>query len=313
MPALRLKPSLKKELQRESNQTRQEIGRAAFLDRVWAWKAQSGDDILLQLRRLGALCDFSRARFTLDEAMSRAVRHAFIELYRDGLIYRDKRLVNWDIKLKTAISDLEVVQREVDGHLWHLRYRLADDSGEIIVATTRPETMLGDMAVAVHPDDARYRHMVGKMARLPLVDRLIPIIADAYADPDQGSGAVKITPAHDFNDFEVGRRHQLALMNIFDEAGAIIAHADLPRRYHGLSRETAHEKILADLTENGHIAKIENYTHAVPYGDRSDEVIEPWLSDQWYVDAKKLAPRALQAVRFGRDAVYSAKLGEGLF
>jgi valyl-tRNA synthetase len=294
---------------------RREMGREAFLKRVWEWKEESGGTIINQLKRLGASCDWSRLRFTMDEGLSRAVRKVFVELYRDGLIYKDKRLVNWDPKLLTAISDLEVVQVEIKGHLWHLRYPIegktfsADDpSSFIVVATTRPETMLGDTAVAVHPDDERYKALVGKNVILPLVGRKIPIIADEYSDPEKGSGAVKITPAHDFNDFEVGKRHDLPQINVLTVDGKITfsdeafsgqggeAFAET-KKLEGVDRFAARKQIVARLEEKGLIEKIEPHSHAVPHGDRSNVVIEPFLTDQWYVDAKTLAQPAIMAVR----------------
>ena len=279
--------------------TRHDLGRAAFIDRVWKWKAESGGVITDQLRRLGASCDWSRERFTMDDGLSRAVRKVFVELHKDGLIYKDKRLVNWDPKLHTAISDLEVQQREVDGHLWYFNYPIdGEPSRFITVATTRPETMLGDTAVAVHPDDDRYKDLIGGHAILPLVGRRLPIVADEYADPEQGSGAVKITPAHDFNDFEVGRRHGLETVNIFDANAAINDNA--PAAYRGLDRLEARRKVVTDLDAAGRLAKIDDHRHTVPYGDRSGAVVEPWLTDQWYVDAKTLAQPAIAAVEDGR-------------
>ena len=278
---------------------RRDLGREAFIDRVWAWKAESGGTIVNQLRRLGASCDWERERFTMDEGLSRAVLEVFVALYRKGLVYRDKRLVNWDPKLHTAISDLEVQQREARGHLWHVRYPVEGEEGRVItVATTRPETMLGDTAVAVHPDDDRYRALVGRYAVLPLVGRRLRIVADEHADPAQGSGAVKITPAHDFNDFEVGRRHDLELVNVFDENAALNDAA--PAAYRGLDRYEARDRIVADLEARGLVEKVEDHTHVVPYGDRSGVVVEPWLTDQWYVDAAALAGPAIEAVRSGR-------------
>ncbi len=279
--------------------SRHDLGREAFIDRVWAWKAESGGTIANQLRRLGASCDWERERFTMDEGLSRAVLEVFVTLYKQGLIYKDKRLVNWDPKLHTAISDLEVEQREIQGHLWHIRYPIEGEEGRaIVVATTRPETMLGDTAVAVHPDDDRYRDLIGRYAVLPLVGRLLRIVADGHADPEQGSGAVKITPAHDFNDFEVGRRHDLELVNVLDE-DAVINHA-APEAYRGLDRYDARDKVVADLEARGLVEKVEEHTHVVPYGDRSGVVIEPWLTDQWYVDAATLAKPAIEAVRSER-------------
>jgi valyl-tRNA synthetase len=271
------------------------IERAAFLDKVWEWKRESGGTIVSQLRRLGASADWARERFTMDEGLSHAVRKVFVDLHREGLIYRDKRLVNWDPKLHTAISDLEVDQREIKDHLWHLRYPVEGEAGRfIVVATTRPETMLGDTAVAVHPEDERYRALVGKQLRLPLADRLIPVIADEHADPAAGSGAVKITPAHDFNDFEVGKRHGLPMINIFDADARL--NDNVPQAYRGLSREAARKKVIADLEAAGLIEKIEPHVLTIPHGDRSGVIIEPWLTDQWYVNAAKLAEPAIAAV-----------------
>jgi valyl-tRNA synthetase len=291
---------------------RREMGREAFLKRVWEWKAESGGTIVNQLKRLGASCDWSRERFTMDEGLSRAVLKVFVELYREGLIYKDKRLVNWDPKLLTAISDLEVIQVEVKGHLWHLKYPIEGLENEyIIVATTRPETMLGDTAVAVHPENPRLKHLIGKNAILPLVGRRIPIIADEYADPEKGTGAVKITPAHDFNDFEVGKRHGLPMVNVLTLEGKI-TFADPgfqgqgggefaeTKKLEGVDRFAARKQIVARLEEMGLLEKIEPHTHAVPHGDRSNVVIEPFLTDQWYVDAKTLAQPAIKAVRDDR-------------
>ncbi|HMA13272.1 MAG TPA: valine--tRNA ligase, partial [Kiloniellaceae bacterium] len=275
------------------------IGRDDFVERVWQWRAQSGGTILKQLRRLGASCDWKRERFTMDEGLSEAVLKVFVTLYREGLIYRDKRLVNWDPRFHTAISDLEVEQKEVNGHLWHFRYPIDGEEGRFItVATTRPETMLGDTAVAVHPEDERYRELVGKFAVLPLVGRRIPIVADDYADPEQGSGAVKITPAHDFNDFEVGKRHGLEMINVFDRD----AHLNdaVPQAYRGLERFEARKRVVADLEALGLVEKIDANRHVVPHGDRSGVPIEPYLTDQWYVDAATLAKPAIEAVEQGR-------------
>ncbi len=279
--------------------SRKEVGRAAFLDKVWDWKAQYGGIITQQLRRLGSSCDWSRERFTMDEGLSRAVTKVFVELYKQGLIYKDKRLVNWDPKLQTAISDLEVQQTEVDGHLWYFNYPIEGiENKYITVATTRPETMLGDTAVAVHPDDDRYRDLVGKHVALPLANRRIPIVADEYADPAQGSGAVKITPAHDFNDFEVGRRHELEMVNIFDESARLNENA--PEAYRGLDRFEARKRVVADLEALGLVDRVEQQTHSIPYGDRGGVPIEPFLTDQWYADAATLAKPAIAAVEEGR-------------
>ena len=279
--------------------SRHDLGREAFIDRVWTWKDESGGTITNQLRRLGASCDWERERFTMDEGLSRAVLEVFVTLHKQGLIYKDKRLVNWDPKLHTAISDLEVEQRELQGHLWHIRYPIEGEDGRfIVVATTRPESMLGDTAVAVHPEDDRYRDLIGMHAVLPLVDRRLPIVADEHADPEQGSGAVKITPAHDFNDFEVGRRHDLDVINIFDLNATINDAAPMP--YRGLDRFDARKKIVDELEALDLIEKIDAHTHVVPYGDRSGVVIEPWLTDQWYVDAATLAKPAIEAVKSGK-------------
>jgi valyl-tRNA synthetase len=286
---------VERQLMERKEPDRRTLGREKFLEKVWAWKAESGGAIVSQLKRLGASCDWSRERFTMDEGLSRAVVKVFVELYRAGLIYKDKRLVNWDPKFQTAISDLEVMAVEVNGHLWHLRYPLSDDrSKHIVVATTRPETMLGDTAVAVHPKDARYQALIGRTVVLPLVGREIPIIADEYSDPEKGSGAVKITPAHDFNDFEVGKRHKLEMVNIFDAFARINENA--PERYRGLDRTEARAGVVADLEAQGLVDKIEPCVHTVPHGDRSNVAIEPWLTDQWYVDAKALAKPAIDAV-----------------
>ncbi|GAB4071818.1 valine--tRNA ligase [Ancylobacter sonchi] len=317
---------------------RRDMGRAAFVERVWAWKEESGGTIINQLKRLGASCDWSRERFTMDEGLSRAVLKVFVRLYKQGLIYKDKRLVNWDPKFQSAISDLEVIQVEVKGNLWHFRYPLAgdvtyehpiafDESGKateyetrdyIVVATTRPETMLGDTAVAVHPEDTRYLGLVaaGAKVRLPLVGRLIPIVADTYSDPTKGTGAVKITPAHDFNDFEVGKRAGVPMINVLDAEARLVlsgnaeflegaadgADLDAVLALHGQSREAARKAVLALMEERGLLDKIEPHTHMVPHGDRSNVVIEPWLTDQWYVDAHTLAQPALKAVRDGRTS-----------
>ncbi|PZN94888.1 MAG: valine--tRNA ligase [Alphaproteobacteria bacterium] len=291
----------------ESSQgtTRQQMGRAAFLETVWDWKRASGDTITRQLRRLGASCDWAHERFTMDEGFNTAVTRVFVTLFNQGLLYRDKRLVNWDPKLKTAISDLEVETREVAGTFTHIRYpladgvRLADGRDHIIVATTRPETMLGDTAVAVNATDERYRSVIGKFVALPITGRRIPIVADDHADPELGSGAVKITPAHDFNDFEVGKRHDMVPINIFDADARIIAAEGIPADYVGLDRFEARKKVVADLEALDLVKSIEAKTIQMPYGDRSGVVVEPWLTDQWYVNAGELAKPALAAVRSG--------------
>jgi valyl-tRNA synthetase len=283
----------------ESGTTRRDLGRDAFVRRVWDWKEQSGGTIINQLKRLGASCDWSRERFTMDDGLSAAVLRVFVQLYKEGLIYRDKRLVNWDPKFQTAISDLEVEQRETVGKLWYFKYPIEGEEGRFItVATTRPETMLGDTGVAVHPDDPRYAHLVGKKAILPLAERRIPIFADEYSDPEKGSGAVKITPAHDFNDFEVGRRQNLPVINIFDAEARLNGNA--PAGYAGLDRFAARDKVVAEMEAKGLLEKIEDNPMTVPYGDRSGVVVEPYLTDQWFVDAATLAAPALEAVKDGR-------------
>ena len=283
---------------------RAEIGREAFLDHVWEWKAQSGGQITRQLRRLGASCDWSNERFTMDDGYMAAVIKVFVELHKRGRIYRDKRLVNWDPKFQTAISDLEVETREVQGKFWHLRYPLADGSGAIHVATTRPETMLADMAVAVHPDDDRYKSMVGKQVKHPITGRLIPIITDEHADPELGSGAVKITPGHDFNDYEVGKRAGFKpgqMLNMLDGQGRILQTQDglVPAELIGMDRFDARKRVVELLEAEGALEKTEDRTIATPYGDRSGVVIEPWLTDQWYVDVAPLAERVMKATRSG--------------
>ncbi|WP_295139217.1 valine--tRNA ligase [uncultured Reyranella sp.] len=275
------------------------LNREEFLAKVWEWKAYSGGTITSQLRRLGASCDWSRERFTMDEGLSRAVLKVFVELYKQGLIYKDLRLVNWDPKMLTAISDLEVESREVKGHLWYFKYPIEGSPDEfIVVATTRPETMLGDTGIAVHPDDPKWKHLIGKHAVLPLVGRRIAIVGDEYSDPEKGSGAVKITPAHDFNDFEVGRRHNLEAINIFDKFARVNDKA--PEKYRGLDRFEARKVVVAEMEELGLVEKIEPHTHAVPYGDRGGVPVEPYLTEQWYADAKKLAEAPLAAARDGR-------------
>ena len=277
---------------------RRDLGRDAFVERVWQWKAQSGDTISRQERRLGNSVDWSRDRFTMDEGLSRAVSEVFVSLYEQGLIYRGKRLVNWDPVLHTALSDLEVLAEPEQGSLWHFRYPLADGSGHLVVATTRPETMLGDTAVAVHPEDERYSHLIGKQVRLPLTDRLIPIVADTYVDPAFGSGCVKITPGHDFNDYELGKRHDLPLINIFDENAVL--NDQVPEAYRGVERFAARKRIVTELENLGLVEKIEPHTLPVPRGDRSGAVLEPWLTDQWYVRIAPLAEPAIKAVEEGR-------------
>ena len=313
---------VERQLMERGEPNRRALGREKFIERIWQWKEESGNTIVGQLKRLGASCDWSRLRFTMDEGLSRAVRKVFVELHRAGLIYKDKRLVNWDPELLTAISDLEVEQIETKGHLWHLRYPIEgrafdpeDPSTFIVVATTRPETMLGDTAVAVHPEDERYTDLVGKNVILPIVGRRIPIIADEYSDPEKGSGAVKITPAHDFNDFEVGRRHALPMINVLSQDACLSLQpndeftqdVDLTPQlkatileFNGVFRFAARNMIVDRLEAEGLLEKIEPHLHTVPHGDRSGAVIEPFLTDQWYVDAATLAKPAIEAVKRGR-------------
>jgi len=277
--------------------SRLDLGRDAFIDKVWQWKAESGGQIANQMRRLGASVDWQRDRFTMDAGLSRAVTEVFVRLYQEGLIYRGKRLVNWDPVLKTALSDLEVVADEEVGSLWHLRYPLDGGDGFLVVATTRPETMLGDAAVAVHPDDERYRHLIGRRVRLPLTQREVPVIGDTYVDPKFGSGCVKITPAHDFNDYEVGLRHGLPLINIMNLDASL--NDEVPEAYRGLDRFQARAQILAELTTQGLVERVEQHRLTVPRGDRSNAVLEPLLTDQWFVDIKPLAEPAIRAVEEG--------------
>jgi valyl-tRNA synthetase len=300
--------------------SRHDLGREKFLEKVWEWKNESGGNITHQIRRLGSSVDWSRERFTMDDGLSEAVKEAFVRLHEDGLIYRGKRLVNWDTKLHTAISDLEVENHDEKGSLWNLRYPLADGAKTaegkdyLIVATTRPETMLGDSAVAVHPEDERYKALIGKFIELPLVGRRIPIVGDEYCDPEFGTGCVKITPAHDFNDYEVGKRHDLPLINIFDKNAAVLAMAQIfnldgsvntevdagiPTEYAGLDRFEARKRIVAAFESAGLLEKIEDHALKVPKGDRSGTVIEPWLTDQWYVSTKPLAEKAIEVVENG--------------
>ncbi|MEN5168827.1 valine--tRNA ligase [Brevundimonas pondensis] len=325
---------VERQLAAAGNIGRRDMGRDAFIEKVWEWKAESGGTIVRQLRRLGSSCDWSRERFTLDEGLNAAVRKVFVKLHQDGLIYRDKRLVNWDPHFQTAISDLEVEQREQDGHYWHFAYPLADGvtyehpiafdedgkatefetRGFIVVATTRPETMLGDTGVAVHPEDERYKGLVGKAVILPITGRRIPIVADDYADPTKGSGAVKITPAHDFNDFGVGKRAGLAALNVMDAEARITDEdvPEIPADLVGLDRFAARKAIVARAEEENWLREIEKTKHVVPHGDRSGVVIEPWLTDQWYVDAHTLAQPALKAVEDGAT-VFEPKSYEKIY
>ncbi|MFK7840410.1 MAG: valine--tRNA ligase [Bdellovibrionales bacterium] len=281
--------------------SRDELGRDAFMERAWKWKEYSGNTITSQLRRLGTTPDWTRERFTMDDGLSKAVLKAFVELHKKGLVYRAERLVNWDPERQTVISDLEVIQKEQKGNMWHIRYPIEGSTEQFItVATTRPETMLGDTAVAVHPDDARYKDSVGKNVVLPITGRIIPIIADEYSDPEKGSGAVKITPAHDFNDFEVGQRNNLPMISVMDEHAKIVALEDIPSVYHGLDRYDARKAILKELEELDLLVEVESIKNTIPVGERSGVVIEPFMTKQWFVDTPTLAKPAAQAVRDGR-------------
>ncbi len=278
--------------------SKHDLGREAFVERVWRWKEESGGQIENQLRRMGSSLDWEHDRFTMDDGLSEAVRKVFVQLHDEGLIYRGKRLVNWDPVLHTALSDLEVLSADEDGNLWHFRYPLASGKGHLVVATTRPETMLGDSAVAVHPDDERYKALVGQEIILPIVGRRIPIIADDYVDPEFGTGCVKITPAHDFNDYEIGKRHDLAMYNILTDDAAL--NESVPDAYKGMDRFKARKKIVAEFEQLRLLERIEDYVVKIPRGDRSHAVVEPYLTDQWYVKVEPLAKPAIDAVESGR-------------
>ena len=285
----------------EEGTSRQEMGREAFMKRAWEWKDYSGNTITSQLRRLGTTPDWSRERFTMDDGLSKAVLKAFVDLYKKDLIYRAERLVNWDPERQTVISDLEVIQKEQKGNMWHIRYPVEGETEEFItVATTRPETMLGDTAVAVHPDDKRYKKIVGRNVILPITGRIIPIIADEYSDPEKGSGAVKITPAHDFNDFDVGQRNKLPIISVMDEHARIVEREDIPKSYHGLDRYDARKALLKELEELDLLVEVESIKNTIPIGERSGVVIEPFITKQWFVDTPTLAKPAAQAVRDGK-------------
>jgi valyl-tRNA synthetase len=290
--------------------SRHDLGREKFIEKVWEWKEESGGTITRQLRRLGASPDWSRERFTMDDGFYQAVQEVFIRLHEDGLIYRGKRLVNWDPKLHTAISDLEVISEEENGYLWHFKYPLTDGSGHLTVATTRPETMLGDTAVAVHPDDERYQHLIGKTITLPLANREIPIIADDYVDREFGTGCVKITPAHDFNDYEMGQRHDLFMINLFNDDAQLNDNA--PKAYVGMDRFDARKQVVSDLDSLGLLEKVDDHKLKVPRGDRSGVVIEPYLTDQWYVKTAPLAEKAIAAVE-GGDIQFVPKQYENMY
>ena len=277
------------------NIKKNEIGREKFIKKVWEWKKEYGDIIITQLKKLGCSCDWSRTAFTMDDNLSESVLKVFVELHKKKLIYKAKKLVNWDTVLKTAISDLEVDQREVNSKLYHIKYPINETKEFITIATTRPETMLGDTAVAVNPKDKRYDHLVGRLVTIPIAERKVKIIHDAYADPDQGTGAVKITPAHDFNDYEVGKRNKLEIINVLTEDGKINKNA--PSNYIGLDIFSARKKILEELSNKELLVKEENVRNKVPYGDRSNSIIEPFLTEQWFVDAKKLSVKAKKIVK----------------
>ena len=282
----------------KEQQTPSDVGREAFIDKVWDWKRQSGGTITMQLRRLGASLDWSRECFTMDEKLSLAVREAFVRLHDAGLIYRGKRLINWDPVLQTAVSDLEVVSEEEQGHLWALRYPINDSEAHLIVATTRPETLFGDTAVAVHPDDERYRQYIGKTVKLPLADRDIPVIGDEHVDMEFGTGCVKVTPAHDFNDYQIGQRHNLPMVEIFNANATL--NDNVPKEYRNLDRQVARERVVDDLRAQDLLEDIQDHKHTVPRGERSGQILEPRLSDQWFIRAKPLAQEALRVVKEGQ-------------
>jgi valyl-tRNA synthetase len=283
----------------QKNISKNDIGRKKFIEKVWEWKAESGELILEQLKKLGCSCDWSRSRFTMDENMSKAVTKVFVSLYNNKLIYKDKKLVNWDTKLKTAISDLEVVQNEIQSQLYYIKYPIVNTENFITIATTRPETMMGDTAIAVNSKDNRYKSLIGHYVNIPIVNRKIKIIKDNYADPEQGTGAVKITPAHDFNDYEVGKRNKLEIINIFEKDGKINKNGI--KSFIGLDRFEARKKIVNELKNLNFLEKIESIKNKVPYGDRSNTVIEPLLTEQWFVDAKKLAKKPVEIVKKKRQ------------
>ena len=285
---------VEKNLEKE-NTDKNKLGRDKFIKRIWKWKDESGGIILDQLKKLGCSCDWSRTRFTMDKDLSKAVIKVFVKLYNSKLIYKDKKLVNWDTKLQTAISDLEVIQKDVQSNLYYIDYPIKGSKDKITIATTRPETMMGDTAIAVNPKDDRYKSLIGKNVLIPLVNRTIKIIADHYADPEQGSGAVKITPAHDFNDYEVGKRNNLEIVNIFEKNGFINKNGI--KEFVGLDRFEARKLLIKKLKDNGFLVKIENIKNKVPYGDRSNSIIEPLLTEQWFVDAKKLAQKPIKIVK----------------
>ena len=289
---------------------RHELGREAFLEKVWSWREKYGGIIINQLKRLGASCDWQRERFTMDEGLSRAVRHVFVKLYEEGLIYRGKRMINWCPRCMTALANIEVEGEELDSHLYHIRYPLASGKGALVVATTRPETMLGDTAVAVHPEDPRYSAFIGQKVILPLMERLIPVIGDSYVEQEFGTGALKVTPAHDFNDFELSRKHALALVQVIGENGVMTAAAGA---YEGLDRYACRKQILKDLEKDGFLVKVENYKNRVGHCYRCKSVVEPMQSLQWFVSTKPLAEKAMEALRRGETRIIPAKWEKDYF
>jgi len=301
---------VEKKLEKEGH-SKHDLGREKFINQVWEWKNQYGDIIINQLKKLGCSCDWSRNAFTMDENLSKSVIKVFVDLYKKGLIYKSKKLVNWDTVLKTAISDLEVDQREVNSKLYYIKYPIENSENFITIATTRPETMLGDTAVAVNPKDKRYKNLVSKNVILPIVEKKIKIIADDYADPEQGTGAVKITPAHDFNDYEVGIRNKLEIINIFTEDGKINKNA--PSEYVGLDRFEARKKIISELKNKNLFVKDEDIKNKVPYGDRSNTIIDPLLTEQWFVDAKKLSKKPIKIVKEGKTSFFPSNWSKTFF
>ena len=301
---------VEKNLEKE-NLDKNQLGRDKFIKRVWEWKDESGGIILDQLKKLGCSCDWSRSRFTMDKDLSKAVIKVFVELYNNKLIYKDKKLVNWDTKLQTAISDLEVIQKDVQSNLYYIDYQIVDSSNKITIATTRPETMMGDTAIAVNPKDERYQSLIGRNVIIPVVNRTIKIIADHYADPEQGTGAVKITPAHDFNDYEVGKRNKLEIINVLEKNGKINKNGI--KEFIGLDRFEARNLLIKKIKENNHLVKIENIKNKVPYGDRSNSIIEPILTEQWFVDAKKLSQKPIKIVKENKTTFYPATWSKTFF
>ena len=292
--------------------SRHDLGREKFVEKVWEWKQEYGGQILNQLHRLGCSADWDRTRFTMDDGLSRAVRQIFVQMYKDGLIYKDKRLVNWDSKLQTAISDLEVVQKETVGKMWYFKYQVEKDPSEtIMIGTTRPETLFGDTAVAVSADDERYKHLIGKNVLIPIINKPIPVVADEHADPTKGTGAVKITPAHDFNDFEVGKRHNLPMVNILDRFSKL--NENVPEKYRGMEPLEARPLVLEDIKALGLYDHEEDNPMTIPHGDRSDVIIEPWLTDQWFVDTPKLAAKAIEVIENGESRFVPKNWENGYF